>query len=128
MHAKQLIGTYNYPTEGLMVFINNKDHRSIVNYLAEKGAQFPQIGNDMATNGKVGNLVGMQLVVSNSVPASYALVVVPKICGTWKEMVPLQTTTKEDPYKSLTVRAVEMGVTQLTDPKAVVLIKNTQYS
>lgn len=128
MQAKQKIGEYNYETSNLMMFINHKDHRSIVNYLAEKGAQFPQIGNDMAANGQVGRLAGVQLVVSNSVPASYALVVVPKICGTWKELVPLQTTTKEDPYKSLTVRAVEMGVTQLTDPKAVVLIKGTQWS
>jgi hypothetical protein len=128
MQAKQKIGEYNYDTANLMCFINHKDHRSMVNYLTEKGAQFPQIGNDMANNGQAGKLVGINLVVSNSVPASYALVVVPKICGTWKELVPMQTTTKEDPYKGVLVRSVEMGVTQLTDPKSCVLLKGTQWS
>jgi len=82
MHAKQLIGQFNYPTNNLMCFISERDHRSIVKYLADSGAQFPSIGEDMATNGKVGKLAGIQLVVSNSVSHSYALIVVPKICAT----------------------------------------------
>lgn len=126
MAAKQAIAEYNYDTSNLICFISPRDHRSIIKYLTDKGAQFPQISTEMANNGKVGRLCGINLVMSNSVDASYALVVVPKICGTWKELVPLQTTTVEDPYKSLKVRSVEMGTTQLTDPKAVVLISDTQ--
>lgn len=126
MQAKQKIAEYNYDSAGLMVFISPKDHRSIMNYLAEKGAQFPKVAEEVATNGVIGNLLGMTLVVSNSVTASYALVVKPKICATWKQAVPLTTTTIEDPYKSVKIRAVEIGVTQVTDPKAVVLISNTQ--
>jgi len=53
-------------------------------------------------------------------------VVVPQICATWKEAVPLTSTVIADPYKGVTIRAVEIGVTQVTDPKAIVLIKNTQ--
>ena len=126
MHAKQLIGQFNYPTNNLMAFISEKDHRSIVKYLADSGAQFPTIGSDMATNGKVGKLAGINLVVSNNVTASYALVCVPKICATWKELTPLTTETIIDPFKSVKVRAVEQGVLQLTDPKACVLISGTQ--
>jgi hypothetical protein len=126
LQAKQLISEQNYDTEDLMAFVSPKDYRRIMNYLAEKGAQFPSVAAGVATNGVQGSVAGITLVTSNSVTASWALVVVPKRCGNWKELVALQTTTKEDPYKSLTIRAVEMGVTQLTDPKAVVLIKNTQ--
>lgn len=126
MHAKQLIAEYDYPTDNLMCFISPKDHRSIVSWLAGAGAQFPSIGTDMAENGRVGKLAGIQLVMSNNVTASYALVVVPKICGTWKAAVPLSTDVTIDPFRSVRVRAVEMGVTQLTDPKAVVLIRDTQ--
>jgi hypothetical protein len=126
LQAKQLIAQQNYDTSNLMCFISPRDYRSIMNYLAEKGAQFPTIGADVAKNGVIGTLAGIQLVVSNSVTASYALVCVPKRCGTWKELVPLSTDTKEDKFKSKTYRAVEMGVTQLTDPKCCVLIKNTQ--
>lgn len=128
MQAKQKIAEQNYPVENLMAFISAKDHRRIVKYLTDKGAQFPQIGNDLANNGQVGTLAGITLIVSNSVTASYALIVVPQRCATLKELVPFQSTTIENPYKSVTVRAVEECVCQLTDPKAVVLISNTQSS
>ena len=126
MHAKELIGRYNYPVNNLMAFISPKDHRSIVKYLADSGAQFPKIGEDMARNGNAGILAGVKLIISNSVTASYALVVVPKIVGTWKAAVPLRTETVVDPFKSVKIRAVEMGVTQLTDPGAACLIVNTE--
>ena len=126
MHAKQKIGTYDYPTNNLMCFISLKDHRSIVKFLADSGAQFPSLGTEVARNGRIGKLAGITLVESNSVTASFALVVVPKLCATWKAAVPLQTNVEVDPFRSTRIRAVEMGVTQLTTPKAVCLIVNTQ--
>lgn len=126
MQAKQLIGQKNYNTAGLMAFISEKDHRSIVNYLAEKGAQFPSVGEDMAKNGKVGKLAGIQLIVSNNVTASFSLVVVPKVVGAWRESVSLRSDLEKDAFKGTRIRVVEMGVAQLTDPDAAVLIINTQ--
>lgn len=126
MQAKQLIGEKNYDTSGLMAFVSEKDHRSIVNYLAEKGAQFPSVGNDMARNGRVGKVAGIQLVVSNNVTASTSLVVVPKVVGAWRESVSLRSDLKKDAFKGTRIRVVEMGVAQLTDPDAAVLIINTQ--
>lgn len=126
MNAKTLLASSNYDVSNLIAFINPRDHRSIVNYLATRGAQFPTIGADMATNGRVGEIAGIKLVLSNSVTASYALVCVPKICATWKEAVSFRTTTIEDPYVSLKIRATEEGITQLTDPNAVCLIANTR--
>ncbi len=126
MKAKQLIGQFDYPTNNLMCFISERDHRSIIKYLTDSGAQFPSIGEATATNGRIGKLAGINFVVSNSVTASYALVVVPKVCATWQTAVPLSTDTTTDPFKSVRVRAVEEGVLQMTDPRAVVLISNTQ--
>jgi hypothetical protein len=128
MYAKQLIGTYNYPTTNLTCVINLKDHRGLVSYLTAKGSQFPAIGNDVATNGFVGKLAGVNIVVSATMPASKALVVVPKVCATWKELVPLQSDVKEDPFKSTRIRVVEEGMLELTDPRAVCLILGTQHS
>ncbi len=126
MNCKQLIGEANYDTSNLMAFISEKDHRSIVNYLAEKGAQFPSIGNEVAANGKAGKLAGVQLIVSNNVTASFALVVVPKVVGAWRESVSLRSDLKPDAFKGTRIRVVEMGVAQLTDPSAAVIIINTQ--
>ena len=97
-----------------------------MNYIAGKGAQFPDFGNEVARNGNAGKLAGVGIIVSNSVSASNALVVVPQVCATWKELVPLQTTIITDEYRAVTIRAVEEGITQLTDPSAVIRIFGTQ--
>ncbi len=123
MFAKQLIGEKNYDTSGLMMFINEKTHRAIMNYLYEKGAQAPSVGNDIARNGRIGSVGAIKTtIVSNSVPTSQALIVVPKICGTWKAAVSLRSDVKVEAFKGSRVRIVEMGATQLTDPDAVCLV------
>lgn len=124
--ARQLIAESNISTDNLMLFVSPKDYRSIMNYIYDKGAQAPKMGEIIGQNGNMGNFGGFELIVSNSVTASNALVVVPKICGSWKELVPLQTSTDEDKFKGVRVRAVEMGTCQLHQPKAVVLIVGTQ--
>ncbi len=124
--AAEKLKDFNYPTDNLLCFVNARDKRSIMKYLADQGAQFPQIATGVALNGEIGKLAGIRLIESRSVDASRALVVVPKRCATWKETQALATTTKEDPYKSITVRVVEMGTLQLTDPNAVVLIGGTE--
>lgn len=126
MKARMVIAQNNYDTSELKVLVSPKDYRSMMNYIAEKGAQFPSFGEQVARNGNAGTLAGVDIIVSNSVTASNALVVVPRICATWKELVPLKTTTIEDPYKKLTIRAVEEGITQLTDPLSCCLIVGTQ--
>jgi len=126
MHAAELIHTNgNYDVGNLMCFVNPRDKRSMMNYLADKGAQWQSIATDIAKNGRIGKVAGITIVESNSVSSSYALVVKPKTCATWKSLVPLQSTTVNDPFKSLKIRVVEEGVIELTDPLAVCLIKNT---
>ncbi|MCK9371368.1 hypothetical protein M0R04_15750 [Candidatus Dojkabacteria bacterium] len=126
MQAKQLIAEDNYPVTNLVCLVNAKDHRSIVNYLASKGAQFPSVGEDMATNGFVGKLAGITIRQTETIPASFAIVLVPKVCATWKELVPLQSDVHEDPFKSTRIRVVEEGMLELTDPSAVCVIRGTR--
>lgn len=126
LYAAQLIATYNYSTSDLLCFVSPRDFRSIGRWVTDKGAQFVPLADETARNGRLGRLAGVTLVESNSVPASCALVVVPRICATWKELVPFQTTTIIDPYKSVMIRAVEEGAVELTDPHAISLITNTQ--
>lgn len=126
--AEQLIAENNYDTSKLMVFISPKDKRKIVNYLYEKGAQTPQIATRVVDdpNGVIGSLGNKTFIVSNSVTASYALVVVPQVCATGRALEPLKTITKIDEGRNMLVRSWEYFVSYITDPKAIVLIKNTQ--
>ena len=125
-NALALVATSNYDTSNCMMFINPRDRRSIMRWLSDKGAQFPSISEDIGRNGFVGKIAGVDLIVSNSVTASYALLVVPKICGTWREAVSFRTTTIVDPYIKETIKAVEEGAFQMTDPNAIVLLTNTR--
>mgnify|MGYP004417313347 CR=1 FL=1 len=126
MRAKQLLGENYYPTSDVKVLMNERAHRAVLKYLVDKGAQFPQIATNAAGGGSVSQLAGFDFIVSNSATASNALVVVPKRCATWKELVSFQTNTTEDPFRSVRIRAVEEGVLQLTDPLAVVRIMGTE--
>lgn len=126
MHASQKIAKSNYSTGNLMGFVSPRDKRSIMNYLYTKGSQTPSIATDVAVNGYITKLAGITLIESNSVPASSALVVVPKICATYKQFEPLTTDTTIDPLKSVRIRVIEEGVVQVTDPEAICLITNTQ--
>ncbi len=128
MKAKQVIGQApnNYDTGNLLCFISPRDERAIAKHMADKGTQWEPIATDIARNGAIAKIGGVTLIVSNSVTASYALVVKPKTCATYNELVSLRSTTIEDPYKSITIRVVEEGSLSLTDPLSIVLIKGTQ--
>lgn len=124
MYGTQLIGEANYDTSGLMIFVNHKTYRAMNNYLYEKGAQAPSVGADVAKNGRVTKIAGIgQIIVTATVPTSQALMVVPKTCGNWKASFPLSSDTQTDAFKGTRVTICEQGVTQLTDPDAVVLFR-----
>ena len=123
MLAVQKIGEQNYPVDNLMMFVNFDGYRAINKWIIDKGAQFNNKAETSLSNGSIGGIAGIKnIVVSKSVTSSYALICVPKTCGTWRALEPLKTITKQDEGVSLTIRSWEQGVTQLTDPKAVTLI------
>jgi len=82
--------------------------------------------DDVTRNGFVGKLVGLNVIVSNVVTSDTGtLVVKGQECGTWKEAQPLTVVTIEDPGIKFTIRAWEVGTTQVTNPNAICLITNT---
>jgi uncharacterized linocin/CFP29 family protein len=77
-------------------------------------------------NGVVNELLGLKVMVSETVTADQAYVVVAKQALTWKQASPLTVRTVEDPGKSTTIRAWERGVCQIPVPNAVCKITNTR--
>lgn len=105
--------------------VSPKDYANLLgNANVRNAGQF--YTSDVTKNGKVGKIVGLNMIVSNNVTDDYALVGVAKECGTWKAAKPLTVVTIEDPGIKFTIRAWEVGVTQLTNPQALCLIANTQ--
>ena len=127
-NATRKIANYNYDTSDLICFVNPYNKQNIMKWIYDKGAQWMPLATDIVTNGRIGKVAGITLVESQSVAASYALVVKPKTCATYNELVSIRSTTVDDPYKSTKIRVVEEGSLELTDPKSICLIFNTQHS
>lgn len=125
LNAKKLIYEDNYnPDSNGYLCLNPKDYANLLgNANIRNAGQF--YTSDVTRNGKVGFLLGLQVLVSNNVTADYAAVVVGKLAATWKQLDALQTKTIEDAGIGVTIRSWEIGVAQLVNPNAVCLITNT---
>ena len=127
LNGKKAIAENNYdPDNGSgFLLLSPKDYANLLGNANIRNAG--QFYTDAVTkNGRVGQILGLQIIVSNSVTADFALVVIAKEAATWKEANPLTVRTINDPGVKYTIRAWEIGVTQLVNPKAVTLISNTQ--
>lgn len=81
---------------------------------------------DVVSNGVVGQLCGLKIMISEVIDAEDAYVVIAKEGLTWKEADALTVVTIEDPGKSTTIRAWERGVCQIPAPNAVCKLTNTR--
>lgn len=117
----QVKAYYDNASDFTMV-INPNVEPYILHYIYEKGSQASTSGQ-AAFNGQIGNPAGVSIITSTVVPVSYALFMVPKTCATWKSLMPLQTETKTEPFIGDTIKACEYGVTELHEPKQVVLLQ-----
>lgn len=78
------------------------------------------------SNGVVAMLVGLKIMVSETVTPDQAYIIVSQLALTWKQASPLTVRTLEDPGKSTTIRCWERGVCQIPVPNAVCKITNTR--
>lgn len=125
LNAEQLMVEDNYdPYSNGYLLLNPKDYRNLLgNPNVRNAGQF--WSSDVTKNGKVGKLLGLTILVSNSITADWAAVVIKNEACTWKSVVGLTVKSIEDPGVKTTIRAWEIGCAQLKNPNAVCLISNT---
>ena len=75
--------------------------------------------DSVTRNGVVGHLLGLTVLVSNSVTEGGAQVVIAKEFGTWKQVQGLVVDTINDPGIKKTIRAYEVGQLQVTNADAI---------
>ena len=93
-------------------------NKSVVNNPSFKTA-------DVVSNGRVGNIVGLKIIVSNSVVADECMIVVGGRSCTWKTAEPLKSVVIEDQGISNLIRSWEIGHIEVTDPLGLYTITNT---
>ncbi len=81
---------------------------------------------DVVSNGVVGQIVGLKIIVSNSVVSGEAMIVYGQRAATWKSVLPLTSAVIEDKGIKFTIRSWEIGHIQITDAQALYTITGTQ--
>ena len=81
---------------------------------------------DVVSNGVIGQIAGLKIIVSNSVTAGECMIVMGQRAATWKSVVPLTSAVIEDQGIKFTIRSWEIGHIQITDPQALYTITGTQ--
>lgn len=83
---------------------------------------------DVTKKGEVGMLLGLKVVVTNSVTEAdeKAFVAIAKESMTWQQQKALTTETKYEAGRYYRVTAFEIGCCQVTNPLAICVIDNTQ--
>jgi len=128
LSAMQLIAEDNYTEvyQGGFLFVSPKGYADLMNNATVRNASQTVNASDQS-NGRMGRILGLTIVVSNNVTVDYAAVTAGKIAATWKEVQPLKVDTSyTDVGVRYRVRAWQYGITQLVNPGAVCLITNTQ--
>ena len=77
-------------------------------------------------NGQVAKLAGLTIMLSETVTADQAYIVVKGEALVWKQAQAMQSVTIDDPGKSTTIRCWERGVVQVHAPNAICKITNTR--
>ncbi|KKL57308.1 hypothetical protein LCGC14_2236670, partial [marine sediment metagenome] len=78
---------------------------------------------DVVSNGVVGQICGLKIIVSTNVDDDEAMIVMGQRAATWKGVVGLTSAVIIDQGVSIKVRAWEMGHIQITDPQAIYVIE-----
>lgn len=127
MTLKKMIRDYNYDPEGGSLYLSPTDYKNMIAWLISgKGSSIPGFSSEKITSGTVMQLLGFNIKVSNNVTDDYALAVVPKRATTYREKQGITAQTTDDPGIGKRVRIWAHGIAYNTDPKAIVLLTNTQ--
>lgn len=121
------IETNGYDTSGAVLYLSPKDKRSLLTWLiSSKGSSIPGFSSEKVRTGVLVEILGVKVKVSDNVTADYACIALPQTSVTWKQHTALISKAIEEPGIGVRIRAWELGVALLTDPKSVSLISNTQ--
>lgn len=121
------IDRYQILTSGMgYLVVNETDYANLMGNSKVINHPTFKLAQGIIKNGNLAMLCGLKIKVSPIITADKALVCMAKRCGTWKQAQPLTVDTIKDPQKKYTIRASEIGLTELTDPEAVCLITNTR--
>lgn len=123
--GKRKIRVENY--EPTHIFLSPKDYASMmIHFIETNGATVPGFASQRVESGVIQEILGLIVIVSNSVAADSCAICNPKKAVTYKQFTGISAIQIDEPMIGIKVRCREEGIALLTDPKAVHLTTNTQ--
>lgn len=119
------IGSNNYDARANgYLLLNEVDHSSLLrNSKVINNPSFKTA--DVVSNGITGQICALKIIVSDTVTAAEAMIVVGQRAATWKSAAPLRAVAITDQGVNIKIRAWEMGQLQITDPQGLYTITGT---
>ena len=110
--------------EGGVLLVNPHDYRSLL--MNSKVINNPSFKTaDVVSNGRVGQIAGLNIVVSTTVVADEAMIIVNQQTATWQSVVGMTTALIKNEGISTIIKSWEIGQIQITNPKKIYTIENT---
>lgn len=124
--ALQKIRSYGYDTDGAVLYINSIEYKYLVRWLINvKGSSIPGFSSEKVKSGKVMEIMGVQVVVSENATTDQAVVFIPDKAVIWREFMPVTSAVVDDPGIGKTVRVWCEGEAIRPNPYAVAMITDT---
>ena len=111
------VANYNPDSNGFLVVHPTDFAHLLGNANIRNAGQFYTA--DVTKNGRVGRILGLTIISTNSATENSAQVVVGKEACTWKSVVGLTVKTIEDAGIKYIIRAYEVGQIQVVNPDAI---------
>lgn len=126
MAAMQKIRAQRYDPHGGILYINSIEHLNLLNYLINvKGSSIPSFSSEKVQSGRVMELLGLNVVVSENATTDYAVVFIPQVSVAWKQFTPLTSEVEKSAGLGKYIHVWEEGEALLENPKSVCLITDT---
>lgn len=116
-----------YVTQNPVLVLSPTDEANLISYLVfAKGSSIPNLSSSLAGNGRILELAGIPIRVSDNVTADYAVMLIPQVSCTWKSFKDTTTETTRYAGRGTEILVHEIGEAVLQNPKSVCIISNTQ--
>lgn len=106
------------------ILMNPYNYRFLIGN--HKVLENPTFKSGVMENGKRGEILGLKIIVSNSIDSDEVCIIKGQEAVTYKTAEPLKTETIRDAGVKYQVRAWEIGITMVTNPEAIHIITNTE--
>lgn len=120
------IRSFNYDVSSAILLLNALNHKSLITWLIDgKGSSIPQFASNRIQDGVIMEILGVRVVVTETVTADHALIFIPNFSIGWKAFTPVTAATIEDKGIGRKIRVWEEGEALLFHPKSVCILENT---